>query len=479
MLKNSRIIFSFFISSLFVSCSNDINQTKPLELNNVVVNDTVNNSPATIIPSTEPTSTPTPSDYIVISPRGNISTPVPKESASSTLPNLIINKSYPMRLLSIMDRDGNEKKDLIRADEIDYFSFSPDFSKILFISPKDHGIYLINKDGTNLKFIETYDFIENVAPKYIVPKWFSDNKRITFSSKGSVYILDTETMEKKKIYSIENADLNRYNLDPIPLSNDTKISFYERPFGKYDNILINIDGSGRKKITSVRGSVFKRSYDGKYLAFYGNTYLFPHKINPTRGITIVDNDGNFIAANKEVTSEFDWTEDNKFVYVDSYGDKTKEIVDTVNIINMDGTGKRELSRVVSNKKVSGQVVSPTSYSLNGKNGKVAVVMFRCWTQDPVTGDLTYYSDDEAVYTGKMNFALHTYTMNLNGSDKKYLRVDNGFYTLFPTWIDNGKSLFFQNNLLPADYFSGQTVKKSYFQNPYIPKNYFYGTKLVD
>lgn len=113
--------------------------------------------------------------------------------------------------LFTMHPDGNEKMQLTNY-QILYFSakYSPEENFIAFISEDSDdslGIYTMKSDGTNLqKIINIGELGHYTSPSL---SWSSDEKKIVFSTKEQIYIVDVETKEITQI-----TDDNYWNYTP-------------------------------------------------------------------------------------------------------------------------------------------------------------------------------------------------------------------------------------------------------------------------
>jgi len=88
----------------------------------------------------------------------------------------------PMNEIYVIDADGSDEKQLIREPGVDFPAFSPDGTKIAFVSGQDSdpGIYVMDADGTDV------EKLAGGATDNTTPSWSPDGERIVYSGEGAL-----------------------------------------------------------------------------------------------------------------------------------------------------------------------------------------------------------------------------------------------------------------------------------------------------
>jgi Tol biopolymer transport system component len=210
-------------------------------------------------------------------------------------------------------------------------AWSPDGQKIVFVEIYSGDLYVINADGTNEARLTTLPsgYSED-ATALGSPAWSPDGKRIAFA-RGTVPDTSTASAES----STEPASASAEGLNGI--------------------YLINVDGTGLRKLTSLAGErIFQEfegpvwSPDGEKIAFYYNG-----------AINVIDADGS---GRKELTArthdppQLAWSPDGKRIAFIGYASE-------LNVINADGSGQRSLTNAPGLSYVLWPTWSPDSQKL--------------------------------------------------------------------------------------------------------------------
>ncbi len=118
---------------------------------------------------------------------------------------------FTYRELFTMDPDGSERVKLVNYPIIYYSTrYSPEEDLIAFISSYSTdslGIYIIQRDGTNLQKLADIGKISHNFSPFL--SWSPDGKKITYSTREQIYILNIETKE-----TIQITNDNHWNYDP-------------------------------------------------------------------------------------------------------------------------------------------------------------------------------------------------------------------------------------------------------------------------
>lgn len=217
------------------------------------------------------------------------------DTKGENLKNLSCNKavdytfsSFNNRLLFYSNRDGNDEIYIQEADgrkitnltnnpaSDRIASFSPDGSKIVFVSnrdPKSVELYMMDTTGKNLVRLTDNEYFEDAGG------FSPDGKKIIFSREirdlkdtsrnavgnGEIFIMDTDGKNEAQL-------TNKPGFDGGPqISPDGKrIVFYGKSEkGKYDIFLMDIDGRNIENITDDAVEDYSPSWspDGKWIAF--------------------------------------------------------------------------------------------------------------------------------------------------------------------------------------------------------------------
>ncbi|MGN6640981.1 MAG: TolB family protein [Mucilaginibacter sp.] len=153
------------------------------------------------------------------------------------------------RSLCTVDLDGNNLKTIVKGFEVDYGGFSPDGKQVVYAKslttslPLQYDIYVANADGSSEQKITSFG--TNGASVYDI-YWASDN-RIYFYATGygyqtGIYVIDPDGNNLKYIMT----DVYLLGISP-----DAKHILFDLGDGIY---ICNIDGSNIKRIVKYNNS---------------------------------------------------------------------------------------------------------------------------------------------------------------------------------------------------------------------------------
>jgi Tol biopolymer transport system component len=200
-------------------------------------------------------------------------------------------------------------------------AWSPDGQKIAFVEIHSGDLYVINADGTNEARLTTLPsgYSED-ATALGNPAWSPDGKWIAF---GRSTVPDTSTVDPSASASAPAEGLS----------------------GIY---LINVDGTGLRKLTSIAGGPVW-SPDGKRIAF----------IDASSELNVINADGSErkeLPARTDDPPQLAWSPDGERIAF--IGNRSK-----LNVINADGSGRRSLTNVPGLSYVAFPTWSPDSEKL--------------------------------------------------------------------------------------------------------------------
>jgi len=191
----------------------------------------------------------------------------------------------PGKVAFVSDRDGNTEiytidlrgRNLVKLTKNPandwYPKWSPSGKEIVFVSDRvPQGIYLMNADGSNQRFITHGDD----------PSWFPDGNRIVFTKPVSItqklmFAEKIESMHRLFIVNTDGTNVREVKIDP-----DTGFSHLRRPVVSPDGsriafsdgiwesgcpytvYLINLDGTGLRRISAEPRSYGDNQAGGDY-----------------------------------------------------------------------------------------------------------------------------------------------------------------------------------------------------------------------
>lgn len=443
--KNQKIIALIALLTLTVSCqapSTNTPSTSDSSINPV--------SSSTISDSSDITSSVKPSvkssSYAVIitdSPKpstksstsANIQPSISPADATRDINNPLYlayndSKQYSgatpeKRYISVMNIDGSGKKVLRRFDGIQYFSWSPDSQKIVFISPEDNlnYVYVMDLEGKLTKLFQA-DSI------YAIPAWFPDSQRIAYTSKSTIYSMNIDGTDQKKIIDYK-AEYKTNGLSSVSPDGKT-ISYIDWEDGKKfygSNLhLINIDGTNKKAILGSGGIWSK---DSKTM-LASNRYvlnLIDLATGQTTPITKEDM--------KENIYTYSWLSTDKIRYITTTvegSNTTYHIKD----INIDGSNKVELGSMTYTKDPTfkreellpgrpyrGEALTPSAIMLLPEINKIMTLEAQCWIGIKDKKEVTFCADANEV-AGTIFYDPEVAIINSDGSNKKFISFKKAY-----------------------------------------------------
>jgi Tol biopolymer transport system component len=160
-----------------------------------------------------------------------------------------------LRMLWIANLDGSNRwklADFKQEEDITEVSasFSPDGTKIAYVTPSEDVIYVINSDGTNRQKI-----INPIGKQPLFPRWSPDGKRLVFRVQGgdangstmNLFVANADGSNVKQIYSQSFLFNNAY-WSP----SGEKIAFQKVRLPSLSSIMtINADGSNITTLTDT------------------------------------------------------------------------------------------------------------------------------------------------------------------------------------------------------------------------------------
>ena len=140
-----------------------------------------------------------------------------------------------------MNNDGSNLKFIVKGY---YPEFSPDGNKILYQYPDSsnwEGLYIMNVDGTNAKFLTT-------IPYQTMPRFSPDGKKIIFSNFTTNYDIYSMNIDGSNLADLTNSKDGE--TQPLYTPDGSKIVFTKYDISSNINMLcsMNVDGTDLKII---------------------------------------------------------------------------------------------------------------------------------------------------------------------------------------------------------------------------------------
>ena len=202
--------------------------------------------------------------------------------------------------------------------------------KIAFHSNRDgeFGIYLINSDGTGLRKISgspSGDFNPSFSP---------DGKRVAFERGGDIWVMEADGSNQ---VNLTNTPSIREEC-PSFSGDGKKVAFGSDEGGRMGVYIINLDGTGRKRLTDIDSDASCPSFsgDGRWIAYNtdrdGTMEIYIMKTDGSGKIRLTANSGN----NMDPAFSFD----SKRIAFSSNREGRLGIY----LMNRDGSDQRRLTR---------------------------------------------------------------------------------------------------------------------------------------
>jgi Tol biopolymer transport system component len=161
--------------------------------------------------------------------------------------------------------DNTREIDLTSGSE-EYFSWSPDDTRLLFHNKKDGAwqVWTVNVDGSELQQLTE-------AKHNMRPVWSPDGSRIAFESTrdGSreIYVMNVDGSGETRLTFSEGADIR--NVQPAWSPDGSKIAYVSDQDGDSELYVMNADGTSPVQLTDNSAWEFLPSWsaDGSQIAF--------------------------------------------------------------------------------------------------------------------------------------------------------------------------------------------------------------------
>jgi tol-pal system beta propeller repeat protein TolB len=180
----------------------------------------------------------------------------------------------------VMNLDGSNLLELVEPNNpiVQDFSWSPDGTKIAFTGGEINEIYLINSDGSNqTKITNKFSSISYL-------RWSPDGTKLAFVSdqdgNNEIYVMNPDGTDEKRLTNQPGMETS------LAWSPDgKKIAFVSDRDGTYDIFVMNSDGTQQNNLTNNSGVDFSPAWspDGARIAFSSR---FSY-----RQIFVMDSDG--------------------------------------------------------------------------------------------------------------------------------------------------------------------------------------------
>lgn len=184
----------------------------------------------------------------------------------------------------LMNRQGRERRPITDNLATDVHpKFSPDGSKIVFVSDRDYQpeIYVMDADGSN------QTRLTNSASYDLDPVWSPDGQKIAFIS-NRLGVFDIFVMDADGSNKISLSHSPAVDMAPVWSPDGKKILFSSNRNGYFDLFVMNADGSDLNQLTSsehheIYGTWSPRGSRIAYLSSeHGEMHLYVMNANGSR-----------------------------------------------------------------------------------------------------------------------------------------------------------------------------------------------------
>jgi TolB protein len=253
----------------------------------------------------------------------------------------------------MMNADGSAQENLTRQPASDnHPSWSRDGRKLAFVSRRDGNseIYVMNADGSGLRNLT------RARGDDLDPAWSPDGRAIAFVQKRCwPNPRDTRCAISYETYLyVVNADgsgLRRLTTQRAHLFNPSWSA--DGKTIRYGGYLVNVDGSGRKKLPRNVPLAGSWSPDGQRVAFVPLAHSPADVRDPTKhGLWVMNADGSDVrrVAPKATSGDPAWSPDGRQIAFRRFDGRLFESAGNSDlfVVNADGSGLRRLTHAAAN-----------------------------------------------------------------------------------------------------------------------------------
>jgi Tol biopolymer transport system component len=234
----------------------------------------------------------------------------------------------------VMNADGSGRRTLTRHPAYDLTpSWSPDGRRIAFASDRDRNgpleVYVMNANGGDQRRVTRTKGGNSSTD----PAWSPDGRRIAFSSDG-IHVVNVDGSGLRRL-------TRTWDDTPAWSPDGRRIAFTSRRDGDYEVYVMNADGTGQRNLTRNAADdhvhVGGWSPDGRRIVFHSNR-------GGNRDIYVMNADGSGqrnLTSNPEADLFAAWSPDGtQIAFTRRHGTEISEIY----VMNADGSGQRNLTR---------------------------------------------------------------------------------------------------------------------------------------
>jgi dipeptidyl aminopeptidase/acylaminoacyl peptidase len=202
---------------------------------------------------------------------------------------IFVSEKDGVNWIYMMEADGTNQTPLASFEGRSWLALSPDGTRIAFpyeLPGIGFEIYLMDIDGSNFTRL-TYD----ISGMICCPEWSPDGSKIAiadayFPFAGDIYLINPDGTG---LMILPNSPYPVYDIYPAWSPDGTKIAFQSSSGGDFDIYVMNVDGSGRKNLTN--NSAKDTDADWQPLSFIDidiKTDSYPNSINlKSKGVVSV------------------------------------------------------------------------------------------------------------------------------------------------------------------------------------------------